>query len=99
MNRICKGLLIMAPALLVGALTIAAPASAQDNNDEKLAKHFKYMDKNKDGVLQEDEYKMMGKDYQQKFKDADANHDGKLTFDEFKASESKQKDSMPGMKM
>mgnify|MGYP000978797622 CR=1 FL=1 len=85
--------------VLLCALSLVSPVLAQQDGDAdaKAAKHFTFMDKNKDGVLTEDEFKMMGQDYKMKFMQGDADKDGKMTQDEFKAWDAKQGES--GMKM
>ncbi|MFZ5425941.1 MAG: hypothetical protein ACOZEN_03120 [Thermodesulfobacteriota bacterium] len=91
-------------AALVLTLGIAAPSVAQSHGgmdghgDDSAAKHFKFMDKNKDGVLEEKEFKMMGKDYKEQFSNADADKDGKVTQDEYKKFDDKYK-PMSKMKM
>lgn len=100
MKRSIKGFLIAAMALFLGIAAFTPPASAQEKDTEKLTKHFNYMDKNKDGVVTEDEFKIMGKDYKQNFQEADTNKDGKMTMDEYMAWKAKQKSGdMSGMKM
>jgi Ca2+-binding EF-hand superfamily protein len=84
----------LVPALALGLLVVALPSHAQ--KPAMPDSHFKYMDKNKDGVLTKDEYKMMGPDADKQFDEADTNHDGKLTPEEWKAYEDK---GMGGMKM
>jgi len=86
---------ILAAALALGFLATAPMAMAQDKVQPDA--HFKYMDKNKDGVLTKDEYKMMGPDADKQFDAADTNHDGKLTPEEWQAYEKMHKDG--GMKM
>jgi len=49
-------------------------------------------------VLEEKEFKMMGKDYKEQFSNADANKDGKVTPEEYKAFDEKYK-PMSKMKM
>jgi len=98
MKNAMKTLAGMALALIC-ALSLASPVLAQQDGDAdaKVAKHFNYMDKNKDGALTEDEFKMMGQDYKMKFMQGDADKDGKMTQEEFKAWDAKQGES--GMKM
>ncbi len=94
--------LLAATAVLALSMGLARPALAQSPGSmdpDASAKHFKFMDKNKDGALDEKEFKMMGKDYKQQFQDADTNKDGKITPEEYKAWDAKNTQAMPGMKM
>jgi len=104
MNLTKKLTVLAGTAALALTLGIAAPSMAQSHGgmeghgDDAAMKHFKFMDKNKDGVLEENEFKMMGKDYKEQFSNADANKDGKVTMDEYKAFDEKYK-PMSKMKM
>ena len=86
---------ILAAALALGCLASAPAAMAQDAVQPDA--HFKYMDKDKDGVLTKQEYKMMGPDADKQFDAADVNHDGKLTPEEWQNFEKTKTDG--GMKM
>lgn len=104
MNLTKKLTLLAGMAALSLALGVRTPAMAQSHGgmdghgDDDAAKHFKFMDKNKDGVLEEKEFKMMGKDYKEQFSNADGDKDGKVTQDEYKKFDDKYK-PMSKMKM
>lgn len=84
MKHLRNGLLAATLALAVLGLAPVVQAQTAVQPDE----HFTFMDKNKDGVVDKQEFAtMFGADSAKQFDAADTNHDGKLTPEEWQASQ------------
>lgn len=76
--------------VILAALALSFPALPALAQHDGADMHFKYMDMNKDGVLDKEEFKMHGKDADKLFDETDADKDGKVTPEEWNAHEQKK---------